>query len=168
MASTVGGPQGQVEQSLQPLFQLTGMMRRLEEKFIQQLDRIAFHHNDTQNDYRVQERRLSGLMLEKTISDEKTPRATLQKILTSRLILIRKASSDHSSSSTMKLPWTWLSFVTCLGLFRRETDNAIKTPSDMERWLDLSRELHLARLGAIKCVSEQGELNTHFFRRSSG
>ena len=42
MASTVGGPQGQVEQSLQPLFQLTGMMRRLEEKFIQQLDRIAF------------------------------------------------------------------------------------------------------------------------------
>ncbi len=60
MEPTTGGSHEHFEQSPQPLFRLTALMRTLEEKFVQQIDRIAFHHNDAENDYRVQEKAIVG------------------------------------------------------------------------------------------------------------
>lgn len=158
MESTAGGQQGQVEQSLLPLLQLTGMMRKLEEKFVQQFDRIAFHQNDTQNEYRVQEKRMSQLMLEKTISDEKHLEYA-QKILA----LADSYKQGFLRSLTQlndEIALELIEFRDLLRTVPKETAGSIKATSDMERWLDLSQELHLARLGATKFVNGQNEFDT--------
>jgi hypothetical protein len=156
MEPTTDGSQGHFEQS--PLFRLTVLMGRLEEKFVQQLDRIAFHHNDTGNEYRVQERRLSDLMLEKTISDEK------HLEYAQKIIALADSYKQGFLRSLQQLndeiALDLVEFRDLLRTVPKETDNAIKTTSDMERWLALSRELHLARLGATKYVNEQNEFDT--------
>src|SRR5438270_11214079 len=44
---------------------------KIEELFVQQHDRIGFHNNEEGNGYRTEEERLSALMLDKTLTDEK-------------------------------------------------------------------------------------------------
>ena len=97
-------------------------------------------------------------MLEKTISDEKHLEYA-QKIL-ALADSYKKGFLRSLQQLNDEIALDLVEFRDLLRTVPKETDNAIKTPSDMERWLDLSRELHLARLGATKCVSEQNEFDT--------
>src|SRR5437016_14375501 len=50
---------------------ISALAQNIDELFVKQASRFAFHNDDTQNDYRMQENRLSSLMLDKSLSADK-------------------------------------------------------------------------------------------------
>jgi len=118
--------------------------RKIQDLFTQQYDRIAFHHNDEANDYRVQERRLSALMLNKSISTEERlehARAiiklsdTYQQTFVQRLLDLNK-EIEHEL----------LGFKQLLNALPEQTVDSGDGISDLKRWLSLSQDLHQARM----------------------
>jgi len=125
-------------------FSLLG--RKIEELFIQQYDRMSFHHNDEANDYRVQERRLSALMLDKSISDEERfdyARAVItladkyQQTFVQRLLDLNK-----------EIDRELLAFEQLLNVRSQQTADSGNEISHLQRWLSLSQDLHQARVTA--------------------
>lgn len=117
----------------------------------QQSDRLAFHYNDTENDYRVQERRLADLMLDKSASDEKhleyareiIKRAdAYKKDHIGPLQLLNKEISQH------------------LLKFERVLRAVPKQPA-VERWLSLSKELHQICVEATRGIDVQIKFNKY-------
>ncbi len=92
-------------------------------------------------------------MLEKTVSDEK------HLEYAQKIIALADAYKQGFLRSLQKLnDEISLDLVEFRDLLR--TVPKQKTTSDMELWLDLSRELHSARLGATKYANEQNEFDT--------
>jgi len=124
---------------------------KIEALLVQQADRLAFHHNDTENDYRVQERRLAGLMLDKSASDEKhleyareiIKRAdAYKKDHIGPLQLLNKEINQH------------------LLKFERVLRTAPKQPA-VERWLSLSKELHQICVEATRGIDVQTKFSKY-------
>ncbi|HEX8836236.1 MAG TPA: hypothetical protein VF748_04810 [Candidatus Acidoferrum sp.] len=117
----------------------------------QQSDRLAFHYNDTENDYRVQERRLADLMLDKSASDEKhleyareiIKRAdAYKKDHIGPLQLLNKEINQH------------------LLKFERVLRTVPRQPA-VERWLSLSKELHQICVEATRGIDVQTKFNKY-------
>jgi hypothetical protein len=130
------------EASIPLSFSLLG--RKIEDLFIQQYDRIAFHHNDEANDYRIQERRLSALMLDKSISNE-------ERLENARAII--KLSDTYLQGFVQRLldvnreiEGELLSFKQLLNTLPQQTSDSGNEISHLKRWLSLSQDLHQARI----------------------
>lgn len=146
-----------MDQSAQPFFHLTTLLRTIDEQFVQQFDRIAFHQDDVNNDYRVQERRLSGLMLDKTIPDDQHleyARAIIALNLTYKESFIRSLQNLNES-----IERGLRAFEQMLSAAPKQTADLQKTASDMEKWLRLSKELQNARGMATDGIIQQAEFD---------
>jgi hypothetical protein len=143
---------------------ISALAQKIDELFVKQASRFAFHHDDTQNDYRIQEHRLSSLMLDKSVSDEK------------HLEYAQAIISQYDSYNS--------NFVKPLKDLTEEIqrelsglEQLLRTSaehgdlSNEERWLALSKELHEARLLAMTSVETQAEFETYlpnFIIQNSG
>src|SRR5258708_610312 len=130
------------EASIPLSFSLLG--RKIQDLFTQQYDRIAFHHNDEANDYRVQERRLSALMLDKSISNQ-------ERLENARAII--KLSDTYQQTFVQRLldlnkeiDRELLGFKQLLNAPPQQTDDSENEISHLKRWLSLSEDLYQARL----------------------
>lgn len=121
----------------------TLLARKIEDILTQQHDRIAFHHNDEANDYRVQERRLSALMLDKTLSNEehlRHARAIVKLADTYEQGFVRRLL-DLNNEIEREL----LGFKQLLNSLPPQTIESENDVSRLQRWIRLSEELHQAR-----------------------
>ena len=124
---------------------------KIEALLVQQSDGLAFHHNDTENDYRVQERRLAGLMLDKSASDEKHLEYARE--------IIKRADAykkDHIGPLRLLNKEINQHFLE----FERVLRTAPKQPA-VERWLSLSKELHQICVEAARGIDVQTKLNKY-------
>jgi hypothetical protein len=126
---------------------LLDVANRVEELFVQQLDRIAFHYNEQDNDYRTQETQLSRVMLDNTVPNEK------QIDCAKRIVQL----SDRYLETFVK-PLEQISSEIESELLKCEAvltgPEHIKDP-DIQRWLALSRALNAARRGATDAIIRQ-------------
>jgi hypothetical protein len=120
---------------------LGDLARKIEELFTEQLDRIVFHQNETDNDYRVQEKRLSKLMLDESLSDEKRLEHAHG---------IVKLIDAYKTGFIQPLQNLGVEIERTLSRFQQ----ALRTdcPPVINHWLSLSKELHLARNLAVKSI----------------
>jgi hypothetical protein len=135
-------PTNRREASIPLSFSLLG--RKIQDLFTQQYDRIAFHHNDEANDYRVQERRLSALMLDKSISNE-------ERLENARAII--KLSDTYQQTFVQRLldlnkeiERELLGFKQLLNVLPQQTDDSENEISHLKQWLSLSQDLYQARM----------------------
>lgn len=124
---------------------------KIEALLVQQSDRLAFHHNETENDYRVQERRLAGLMLDPSASDEKHLEYAREIIK-----LVDAYKKDHIGP----LQLLNKEINQHLLKFERVLRTAPKQPA-VERWLSLSKELHQICVEATKGIDVQTKFNKY-------
>ena len=132
---------------------LTELGKKIEGLFVQQVEKIAFHQNDAENDYRVQVESLSTRMFDKSISDEK-------HLEYARAII----TQAEAYKENFIVPLQRLNVV-----IRQELDNfeevlrtVQKQPIDelltaVERWLSLSKKLHQARVMAADSIVNRTE-----------
>lgn len=124
---------------------------KIEALLVQQSDRLAFHHNDTENDYRVQERRLADLMLDQSASDEKHLEYARE--------IIKRADAykkDHLGPLQLLKKEINQHFLE----FERVLRTVPKQPA-VERWLSLSKELHQICVEATRGIDVQTEFNKY-------
>lgn len=124
---------------------------KIEALLVQQSDGLAFHHNDTENDYRVQERRLGDLMLDKSASDE-------QHLEYAREIIKRADAYKKDHIGPLQLLNKEIN--QHLLKFERVLKTTPKQP-DVERWLSLSKELHHVCVEATKAIDVQTKFNKY-------
>ena len=117
---------------------------KIEDLFIQQYDRIAFHHNDEANDYRIQERRLSALVLNRSMSNE-------ERLENAHAII--KLSDKYQQTFVRrlldlnkKIDHELLGFMELLNALPEQTGDSGNEISHLKRWLSLSQDLHQARM----------------------
>jgi hypothetical protein len=137
--------------------ELSSLVRKIDEKFVQQLDRIAFHQNDEENDYKVQERRLSSLMLDKSISDEKHFEYARTIIVLSDSY--RQAFLCSLQQLNDEIGQELVEFQELLKASSKQTSYNRKIAADMDRWLCLSKELQEARVIATNFIIKQTEID---------
>jgi len=124
---------------------------KIEALLVQQSDRLAFHHNDTENDYRVQERRLADLMLDQSASDEKHLEYARE--------IIKRADAykkDHLGPLQLLNKEINQHFLK----FERVLRSVRKQPA-VEQWLSLSKELHQICVEATRGIDVQTEFNKY-------
>jgi len=124
---------------------------KIEALLVQQSDRLAFHHNDTDNDYRVQERRLAGLMLDRSASDEKHLEYAREII---------KLADAYKKDHIGPLQLLNKEINQHLLKFERVLRTAPKQPA-VERWLSLSKELHQICVEATRGIDVQTKFNKY-------
>ncbi len=137
---------------------LLALGARVEELFVQQLDRIAFHGNDEDNSYRVEERRLSALMLDKTVSNER------HKEHAEAIIKLADRYKEGFIQPLQRLnDDIQRELVKCEQILRAVPEkselHAKPLLENVQRWLSLSKELHLARVMASKSIIMQVEVD---------
>jgi hypothetical protein len=136
-----------VDQSAQPLLRLATLLRDIDEQFTQQLDRLAYHQDETNNDYRAQEARLSALMLDKTISDEKHLEYARKIIAlndTYKQGFIRSLQNLNDA-----IERDLLAFEQAL----KQTPG-LRTIGDMERWLNEDEHVAVLLCESVQSVNE--------------
>src|SRR6267378_2999998 len=133
---------------------ISALAQKIDELFVKQASRFAFHHDDTENDYRVQESRLSTLMLDKSISDEQ--HLEYAQAIISRCGSYKRDFVKPLQDLTEEIQRELLSFEQILHASSDQTGDLSK----VERWLSLSKELHQARLMAIESIDSQTEFET--------
>jgi hypothetical protein len=124
---------------------------KIEALLVRQSDGLAFHHNDTENDYRVQERRLADLMLDKSASDE-------QHLEYAREII--KRADAYKKGHIGPLQVLNKEINQHLLKFERVLRTTPKQPA-VERWLSLSEELHRVCVEATKAIDVQTKFNKY-------
>ena len=124
---------------------------KIEALLVQQSDRLAFHHNDTENDYRVQERRLADLMLDQSSSDEKHLEYA-QEII-KRADAYKKDHLGPLQQLDKEINQHLLKFERVL--------RTVRTQPAVERWLSLSKELHQICVEATRGIDVQTEFNKY-------
>ena len=117
----------------------------------QQSDRLAFHHNDTENDYRVQERRLADLMLDRSASDEK--HLEYAREIIKRADAYKKDHIGPLQQLNKEISQHFLKF-------ERVLRTVPKQPA-VERWLSLSKELHQICVDATRGIDVQTKFNKY-------
>jgi hypothetical protein len=134
--------------------QISALGRRIDELFIAQASRFTFHNDDTQNEYRNQESRLSSLMLDKSLSNEKHVEYA-QEII-NRSESYKQNFVKPLRNLTEEIHQGLLSFD---GLLRA----AEQTPDHpkLERWFSFSNALHEARVMAVDSIESQVEFDTY-------
>lgn len=137
--------------------ELSFLVRKIDEKFVQQLDRIAFHQNDEENDYKVQERRLSSLMLDKSISDEK--HVEYARTIIGLSDSYRQGFLCSLQKLNDEIGQELVEFQELLKTSSTRASDNQKIAADMDRWLCLSKELQEARLIATNFIIKQTEID---------
>ncbi len=141
----------QPQEENHPLFVLG---RKIEELFAQQYDRIAFHNNDQENGYRWEEERLSSLMLDRTLPNEKhlehaqAMLALTEKYTSGFVQSLRSLNADierHLAAFEHSLD-------AISSHVREPTAEVASVLESHRRWLSLSKDLHQARLVATQTV----------------
>jgi hypothetical protein len=133
---------------------ISALARKIDELFVMQSSRFAFQHDDTENDYRVQESRLSSLMLDKSVPDEQ--HLEYAQAIVSRSDTYRRDFVKPLQDLTEQIQRELLSFEQALHASPDQTGNA----SQVERWIALSKELHQARVMAMESIQSQIEFDT--------
>jgi hypothetical protein len=127
---------------------------KIEELFVQQYDRLAFHNNEQENDYRRQEERLSSLMLDKTLTNEvhlehaRSIIALTEKYKGAFLKSLHSLNADidrHLAAFEHELE-------TLLGSVKNPTPELTTLLEKSRRCLALSKDLQKARLVAVQTV----------------
>ena len=124
---------------------------KIEAMLGQQSDRLAFHYNDTENDYRVQERRLADLMLDKSASDEKHLEYAREII---------KRADAYKKDHLGPLQVLNKEINQHLLKFERGLRTVPNQPA-VERWLSLSKELHQICVEATRGIEVQTKFNKY-------
>ena len=124
---------------------------KIEALLVQQSNRLAFHHNDTENYYRVQERRLADLMLDKSASDEK--HLEYAREIVKRADAYKKDHIGPLQELNKEINQHLLKFERVL--------RTTPTLPGVERWLSLSKELHHICVEATKAIDIQTKLNKY-------
>ena len=117
----------------------------------QQSDRLAFHCNDTENDYRVQERRLADLMLDKSASDEK--HLEYAREIIKRADAYKKDHIGPLQVLSKEINQHLLKFERVL--------RTVPNQPAVERWLSLSKELHQICVEATRGIDVQIKFNKY-------
>ena len=130
----------------------------LEELFVQQVDRLDFHNDDKENDYRVQEDRLSTLMVDSSITDEKRREyaETLIRLSDSYKAVVLQGLQTLNDEIHREL----VTFEHALDAMpSMQTDEESVQVADLRRWLSLSKDLHQARLMGTKSILLRVEMD---------
>ena len=133
---------------------ISALAQNIDELFVKQASRFAFHSDDTQNDYRMQESSLSSLMLDKSVSDEK--HLEYAQAIISRSDSYKRDFVKPLQDLTEEIQRELLNFEQTLHPSSDQTGDL----SNIERWLSLSRELHQARVMAMESIQSQIEFDT--------
>jgi hypothetical protein len=134
---------------------ISALAQKIDELFVKQASRFAFHHDDTENDYRVQENRLSSLMLDKSVSDDR--HLEYAKAIISRSGSYKRDFVKPLQDLTEEIQRELLSFEQTLHASSDQTGDLSK----VEQWLSLSKELYQARFMAIESIQSQTEYETY-------
>lgn len=135
---------------------------RVEDLFVQQYDRLAFHNNDQENDYRQQEERLSSLMLDKTLADEthlehaRAIIALTEKYKGGFLKSLHALNADidrHLAAFQQEIE-------ALLGRVQDPTPELTTLLEKLRRWLDLSKDLQRSRLVAVQTIVMRVDCDT--------
>src|SRR5215469_9749502 len=124
---------------------------KIEALLVQQSDRLAFHHNDTENDYRVQERRLADLMLDQSASDEK--HLEYAREIIKRADAYKKDHLGPLQLLNKEINQHFLKFERVL--------RSVPSQPAVERWLSLSKELHQICVDATRGIDVQTKFNKY-------
>jgi hypothetical protein len=133
---------------------ISALALKIDELLVKQASRFAFHHDDTQNDYRIQENRLSSLMLDKSVSDEK--HLEYAQAIISQCDSYNRNFIKPLKDLTEEIQRELSGLEQLLRASAEHGDL-----SNEERWLALSKELHEARLLAMVSVEVQAEFDTY-------
>jgi len=147
------------------LARISELARKIDEQFAMQESRLAFHSNDAENDYRIQESRLSSLMLDKSVSDDK--HIEYADAIISRCDSYKRDFISPLRDLTEGIQRELVGFEEML----HTSGGQLGDPTRMERWLSLSKELHQARVMAVESIEGQAELDTYlpkFIIQNSG
>jgi hypothetical protein len=133
------------------IFQLGG---KIEELFVQQYDRIAFHNNVEENDYRRTVEQLASLMLDKSLANEK-------RIEHARAVIALTEKYKHGFLGPLQalnedierhLDTFAKELDSILGQVHEPTQDLRTLLESLQRWLSLSKELQKARLLAAHTI----------------
>ncbi len=146
--------------SVHPIFVLG---RKLDELFVQQYDRIAFHNDEEQNGYRCQEDRLSTLMLDRTLPDEKhVEHAQAILALADKYEGSFLRSLDELNASIERHLAAFENALESLpGEIGQISPDVAAVLEDLRRWLSLSKELLTARLAAARTIKTRLECDRY-------
>ncbi len=133
---------------------ISALVQKIDELFVKQASRFAFHSDGTQNDYRMQESRLSSLMLDKSVSDEK--HLQYAQAIISRSDSYKRDFVKPLQDLTEEIERELLNFEQTSHPSSDRTGDL----SNIERWLSLSKELHQARVMAMESIQSQIEFDT--------
>lgn len=131
---------------------------KVEDLFIEQYDRIAFWKNDTDNEYRVQEKRLSNLILDRSVSKEKHMEfaSTIIRLADQyNDACIKPLSILNDDIQQLLLRFEQL----LMELPEQNEFDASDLLKNLQRWLSLSKELHSARIKATTSIASFVELD---------
>jgi hypothetical protein len=134
---------------------ISALAQKIDELFVKQSSRLGFHHDDTENDYRVQESRLSSLMLDKSLSDEK--HLEYAQAIINRSESYKRDFIKPLQDLKEEIQRELLGFEQTL----RTSAGQLGDQSKVERWLSLSKELHQARLMATESIESQTDFETY-------
>lgn len=135
--------------------QFSELAERMDELFVRQTSRFAFHHDDTQNEHRIQENRLSSLMLDKSVSNEKHleyARAIIGLCDSYKRDFI--GPLDDLTEEIQKLLLTFEQLLQTSGA-------QLGNHSSVQHWLSLSKDLYQARLMALESIKSQTEFEIY-------
>jgi hypothetical protein len=133
---------------------ISALAQKIDELFVKQASRFAFHHEDTQNEHRMQETRLSSLMLDKSVSNEK--HLEYAQAIISRCDSYKRDFILPLQDLTEEIQRDLFGFEQVLHASAQLGDL-----SKVERWLSLSKDLHQARLMAMESIESQTEFETY-------
>lgn len=125
--------------------------KRIDELFVAQASRFGFH-NDDQNEYRTQENRLSSLMLDKAVSNEK--HLEYAQDIINRSDSYKQHFVKPLRDLTEEIRRSLLNLGTLLKAAGQSTD------PKLDRWLSLSNALHETRVMAVDSIESQVEFDT--------
>jgi hypothetical protein len=134
---------------------ISALAQKIEELFVKQASRFAFHHDDTQNEHRVQETRLSSLMLDKSVSNEK--HLEYAQAIISRCDSYKRDFILPLQNLTEEIQRDLFGFEQVLHASAAQLGEL----SRAERWLSLSKDLHQARRMAVESIESQVEFETY-------
>lgn len=134
---------------------ISALGQKIDDLFVKQVSRFAFHNSDGENDYRSQESRLSSLMLDKSVSDEK--HLNYAQEIIRRCDSYKRDFINPLRNLTEEIQRELLGFEEVLHKSAEQLGDLTK----IERWLSLSKELHQARVMAMESIEAQVEFNSY-------
>lgn len=136
------------------------LVRKIEDDFIQQSNRIGFHHNKAENDYKTKEERLSTLILDKSLSNEKHVEYANQ--ILSLVEGYRNGFIRVLLNLNSEIEKELAEFHELLVLVPKDLPNFLEITEAMGRWHSLSKEMLQARLMATEVIVDLVGLDALF------